>query len=97
MQFIQESINYEAKEILKDFDGVPYVDNYSAYIGIAFFSKAKKQLLSLLSTYKKEVNIKQKIIWNINYHNNFSNKWLNTGRFAGDPRITDEEIKDALK
>ena len=52
MQFIQESINYEAKEILKDFDGVPYVDNYSAYIGIAFFFKLIKQLLSLLSTYK---------------------------------------------
>ncbi len=91
-------IKYCNRKIIKqDVDEVYFANFYYHNIGIAIFENFKKQLLIYLRKNNKDLKVKQKIMWLINYHNDFCRKDLGIGRFAGNPIITEEEITNATK
>ena len=91
-------IKYCNRKIIKqDVDDVYFANSYYHNIGIAIFEKFKKQLLVYLSKNKGNLTVKQKVMWSINYHNDFCRKDLDLGRFAGNPIITEEEIANASR
>lgn len=88
-------VKFCSKKIVKqDNDGFYFVNSYLSHIG-GGFDNFKKQLLQNLTKYKNNLKVKQKIMWSINYHNDFfiSGHGLTSGNHA----ITEEEIMSATQ
>jgi len=88
-------VKYCGKKIIKqDNDGWYYVNPYRSHIG-GGFDNFKRQLLQNLKKNKNDLKVKQKIMWSINYHNNF---FINGhGLTSGNYKISEEEIANVTE
>ncbi len=97
---VQPGIKSSLPFIKKDEDGLYYINSYQCSV-TSIVTMAKPILLDKLRESKKDLKVRQKVLWAINYHNNHVTHLLsyNVPEFAeyNEDFITEQEIENIIK